>query len=78
MRVGLGYGWRGLLAAEMIATSSGLGYSLFLAQKNYLTSDLVLIMIVIGILWLIVDRITLAPLERNTIQRWGMTRRIAE
>jgi taurine transport system permease protein len=78
MRVGLGYGWRGLLAAEMIATSSGLGYSLFLAQKNYLTSDLVLIMIVIGILWLIVDRITLAPLERNTIQRWGMTRRSAE
>jgi NitT/TauT family transport system permease protein/taurine transport system permease protein len=76
MRVGLGYGWRGLIAAEMIATSSGLGYGLFLAQKHYQTDDIVLIMIVIGSLWLLMDRFILAPLERRTVQRWGMTRKV--
>jgi NitT/TauT family transport system permease protein/taurine transport system permease protein len=75
MRVGLGYGWRGLLAAEMIATSAGLGYSLFEAQKHYDSAEIVLIMVIIGTLWLIMDRVMLAPLERRTIQRWGMIRR---
>ena len=63
-------------AAEMIATSSGLGYGLFLAQKHYQTDDIVLIMIVIGALWLLMDRFILAPLERRTVQRWGMTRKV--
>lgn len=75
MRVGLGYGWRGLMAAEMIATSVGLGYSLFMAQKNYDCAEIVLIMIIVGSLWLIMDRAILGPLERRTIQRWGMARR---
>jgi taurine transport system permease protein len=74
MRVGLGYGWRGLLAAEMIATSAGLGYSLFEAQKHYDSAEIVLVMIIIGTLWLLMDRMMLAPLERRTIQRWGMIR----
>ena len=77
MRVGLGYGWRGLIAAEMIATSAGLGYSLFLAQKNYDSAEIVLIMIIIGILWLMTEQLVLKPLERHTIQRWGMTRRVS-
>lgn len=77
MRVGLGYGWRGLIASEMIATSAGLGYSLFLAQKNYDSAEIVLIMIIIGVLWLVTDRLVLASLERRTIQRWGMIRRVS-
>jgi len=31
-------------------------------------------MIVIGILWLMIDRLILAPLERRTIERWGLVR----
>lgn len=76
MRVGLGYGWRGLLAAEMIATSAGLGYSIFEAQKHYDAAEIVLIMILIGALWLMMDRLLLAPLERRTIERWGLVRRL--
>ena len=33
-----------------------------------------LCMIVIGVLWLLIDRLLLAPLERATIERWGMVR----
>lgn len=74
LRVGLGYAWRGLIAAEIIATSAGLGYMLFLARRFYQTDVIVLSMILIGVLWLVMDRLLLAPLERYTIERWGMKR----
>ena len=75
VRTGLGFAWRGLIAAEMIATNVGLGYMLFLARDFYRTEVIVFGMIVIGILWLLIDRLLLAPLERSTIERWGMVHR---
>jgi NitT/TauT family transport system permease protein/taurine transport system permease protein len=74
VRTGLGFAWRGLIAAEMIATNLGLGYMLFLARDFYRTELIVFGMIVIGILWLLIDRLVLAPLERRTIERWGLVR----
>ncbi|MGB8895204.1 MAG: ABC transporter permease, partial [Pseudolabrys sp.] len=41
----------------------------------YRTEVIVLGMIVIGVLWLLLDRLVLAPLERGTIERWGMVQR---
>lgn len=75
VRTGLGFAWRGLIAAEMIATNVGLGYMLFVARDFYRTEVIVLGMIVIGLLWLLIDRLLLVPLERATIERWGMVRR---
>ena len=72
LRVGMGYAWRGLIAAEIIATSAGLGYMLFLARRFYQTEVIVLSMIIIGLIWLATDRLLLAPMERRTIERWGM------
>jgi taurine transport system permease protein len=75
IRTGLGFAWRGLIAAEMIATNAGLGYMLFVARDFYRTEVIVLGMIVIGVLWLLLDRLVLAPVERATIERWGMVQR---
>jgi taurine transport system permease protein len=75
IRTGLGFAWRGLIAAEMIATNAGLGYMLFVARDFYRTEVIVLGMIVIGVLWLLLDRLLLAPLERATVERWGMVQR---
>lgn len=77
IRTGLGFAWRGLIAAEMIATNVGVGYMLFLARDFYRTEVIVFGMIVIGALWLVIDRLLLAPLERATIERWGVVRRVA-
>jgi len=74
IRTGLGFAWRGLIAAEMIATNVGLGYMLFLARDFYRTEVIVFGMIVIGVLWLLIDRLLLVPLERATIERWGLVR----
>ena len=76
IRTGLGFAWRGLIAAEMIATSVGLGYMLFVARDFYKTEVIVLGMIVIGVLWLLLDRLLLAPIERATTERWGMVQRV--
>jgi len=75
IRTGLGFAWRGLIAAEMIATNVGLGYMLFLARDFYKTEVIVLGMIIIGLIWLAIDRLILAPVERATIERWGLVRR---
>src|SRR5918994_5044849 len=75
IRTGLGFAWRGLIAAEMIATNVGLGYMLFVARDFYRTEVIVLGMIIIGLLWLLIDRLILAPLERATIERWGLVQR---
>ncbi len=74
IRAGLGYAWRAVIAAEIIATSVGLGYLIFLARDFFRTDEIVLGMILIGVIWLVVDRAILAPLERRTIERWGMVR----
>ena len=76
LRVGMGFAWRGLIAAEIIATSAGLGYSLFLARQYYQTDIIILMMIIIGVLWLMMDRWILSPIERRTVQRWGGTRQV--
>jgi taurine transport system permease protein len=48
---------------------------LFLARDFYKTEEMVLGMIIIGVLWVLLDRLALAPWERRTIERWGLTRR---
>lgn len=76
IRTGMGFAWRGLIAAEIIATNAGLGYMLFLARDFYRTEVIVLGMILIGAIWVAIDRLVLAPLERRTIERWGLARRV--
>jgi NitT/TauT family transport system permease protein/taurine transport system permease protein len=76
LRMGLGFGWRALVAAEMIGATSGLGYFIYNASY-YLRSDMILAgIIVIGLLVLATDRLVWAPLERWTVERWGLVRRM--
>ncbi|MGH7388680.1 MAG: ABC transporter permease [Candidatus Rokuibacteriota bacterium] len=72
MRMSIGFGWRALIAAEMIATSTGLGFLIFNATNFHQTDAIVAGIITIGVLWLLTDRLVLQPLERRTIERWGL------
>lgn len=64
MRLGLGYAWRAIVAAEMIAAASGLGYLVLDSQALSRTDKVVAGILVIGILGLAIDRSMLA-LERR-------------
>ena len=72
LRNGLGYGWRALIAVEMIVGTSGIGFLMFDARRAGSVTEIVLGMIVLGILWYIVDAWILAPIERATGRRWGL------
>jgi len=75
MRLGLAYGWRALIAAEMLVGAHGLGFMIFTAQNFHLTARIMLGMVVIGALWLVLDYFVLRPLEQATIERWGLIQR---
>ena len=75
MRLGLAYGWRALIAAEMLVGAHGLGFMIFSAQSFHLTARIMLGMLVIGFSWVVLDYFVLRPLEQATIERWGLIQR---
>lgn len=74
LRNGLGYGWRALIAAEIIIGTSGVGFMMFDARRSGSVIEMILGMILLGILWYVVDAGLLRPAERATIERWGLMR----
>lgn len=76
LRNGLGYGWRALIAAEIIVGTSGIGFMMFDARRSGSVVEMILGMIVLGILWYVVDAGVLRPAERATIERWGLVRQV--
>lgn len=72
VRLGFGYGWRALVAGEMIAATSGLGYMIFHARDYLRTDEVIVGMLTIGLFWAAMERLILRPIERRTIERWGI------
>jgi NitT/TauT family transport system permease protein/taurine transport system permease protein len=75
VRTSMAYGWRALVAAEMIAGSSGLGYMTMEAVQWQRTDVIILGMIVIGLIWVVMDRVVFTAIERRTVARWGLLQR---
>jgi len=74
LRLGMGYGWRALIAAEMLVRKGGLGDLIFGARTFGQIDRIITGMIVIGCLYVVVDRLIVQPIENLTIQRWGVLR----
>lgn len=78
LRFGLAFGWRALVAAEMISSTQGLGF-MTLDAAQYFKSETILVgILVIGIVWLLMDRLILQPIENRTVRRWGLIRHYEE
>jgi NitT/TauT family transport system permease protein/taurine transport system permease protein len=73
LRVGAGFAFRGLVFAEIVAAKSGIGYLIFEGTEGHQTARTVVGMVIMGLLWLAIDQFYLRPIERATIQRWGLT-----
>jgi taurine transport system permease protein len=74
-RLGMGYGWRALIAAEMLVRQGGLGDLIFGARTFNQIDRIMFGMIVIGVLYIVVDRLLVQPHEAMTLARWGVPRR---
>jgi NitT/TauT family transport system permease protein/taurine transport system permease protein len=71
-RVGAGFAFRGLVFGEVIAAQTGLGFLIFEGAQMQDTARTVVGMIAMGALWLFFDQVYLRPLERASLERWGM------
>lgn len=75
LKLGLGVSWMAVVAAELIASTSGIGYSMSYA-RTLMQSDVVIIcMLVIGIIGILMDKIVsvifsaLTPWEKKRRER---------
>jgi ABC-type nitrate/sulfonate/bicarbonate transport system permease component len=59
LRVGLGVGWMCVIAAELIAATSGLGYMIQMARTTIETEKVIAGMVVIGVIGFIMNAIML-------------------
>ncbi len=72
IRMSMGFGWRAILAAEMISSTNGLGFLIYNAANFHQTDTIVAGILMIGAIWLVTDRMVLVPIERWTVERWGL------
>ncbi len=57
MRIGMGYSWRAIIGAEMIAASQGLGYLILDAQQMSRSDKIIVGIVVIGVIGILCDRV---------------------
>ena len=75
IRVGFANGWRVLVAAEMVVgAGTGLGYSIMQSRWTLDYPGAFVCIAIICLFGLVVERGLLLPLERRTIDRWGLAR----
>jgi len=74
-RSGLGFGWRALIAAELVGANTGLGHMIFNGAEYHRADVIVVGCLTIGVIALAMDRWLLVPIERRTVSRWGLVTR---
>lgn len=75
LRIGLGSGWRVLVAAEMIVgTGTGLGYSIIQARWTLDYTSAFACLGAICFIGLVFEHFIFKPLEQRTIDRWALAR----
>ncbi len=57
MRIGMGYSWRAIIGAEMVAASTGLGHMILFSQQMSRTDKVIIGILAIGFIGLLTDRI---------------------
>jgi ABC-type nitrate/sulfonate/bicarbonate transport system permease component len=73
MRLGSGYAWRALIAAEMLAASSfGLGFMIYDAAEYMSTNVIYAGIILIAVLGYVLENVLIGRLEAATTEKWGV------
>ncbi len=72
VRSGLGFGWRALIAAELVGATTGLGQLIFSGSEYHRADIIIFGALLIGAIAMVMDRWLLAPIERRTVVRWGL------
>ena len=71
IRSGLGFGWRALIAAELVGAATGLGTMIFDAAEYHRSDIIIAGCLIIGTIAIVMDRWLLLPIERRTVAALG-------
>lgn len=75
LKLGLGVSWMAVVAAELIASTSGIGYSMSYARTLMQSDTVIICMLVIGLVGILMDKVVsvifnaLTPWERKRRER---------
>jgi len=70
MRIALGGAWRMIVAAEMLASQSGIGSILMESRYQFRATDLMMAMILISVVGYATERLIVGTLEKKTTEKW--------
>lgn len=76
LRLAIGYSWRALVGAEMLAAgiSWGVGHLIYAARAFSDIEAMFAGLVIIAIGGLLMDRLIMDPIERRTVEKWGMVK----
>lgn len=72
LKLGWTFGWHGAVSAELIKSSAGLGFLLYMGRELSDAAQVVGIMVVTIIFGLLLDRFLFGVIERRIRVRWGL------
>lgn len=72
IRLAWAFSWRALMAAELLSTGPGLGYTLSYASDFNNMSLVIGIIILIGVIGSVVDQLVFHRIENKVLTRWGL------
>lgn len=72
VRLAWAFSWRALMAAELLSTGPGLGYTLSYASDFNNMSLVIGIIIIIGVIGSVVDQLVFHRIENKVLKRWGL------
>lgn len=77
LRLAIGYSWRALVGAEMLAAlvKWGIGKMIYEARFWNDVKTMFVGLVIIGITGLMLDRFLMGTIERKTVEKWGMVSR---
>jgi ABC-type nitrate/sulfonate/bicarbonate transport system permease component len=73
LRIALGGAWRMIVAAEMLAAKTGVGFVLMQARYQFRAADLMMAMILISVVGYGTEKLIVRTLERKTIGKWEIS-----
>ncbi|MBI4591504.1 MAG: ABC transporter permease [Candidatus Rokubacteria bacterium] len=72
LRIGLGIAWMSIVAAELVAAQSGLGFMIMFYRSLFITENVIVGMLAIGVLGYLMDRLMRAIEKRLMPWRPGL------
>ena len=73
LKLGWTLGWHGAVSAELIKSSIGLGFLLYMGRELNDAAQVIGIMVLTIIFGLVLDRFLFGIIERKIRRRWGLT-----